>query len=153
MNDAPRARPGSSRVWDRARRAYLAVLGDHDPAVPQLVAGALDLRLGYEPDEWDRERTIIVSGPEDFAELREVVETATGVGTWPRCVGPTGTAIAAQIAIERSAPLSGLLLAMEDLIDRRSPWGRWRTMVDTMGPRVARIDEITVDLRVIEPDR
>ncbi len=111
------------------------------------------MRLGYEDGEWDRSAPAVVSGPADLAELADIVEAAMGVGTWPRHPSPAGAAITARLTVARPAPLLGLLLAMEGLIERRSPWGQWRTMVDTMALRVAEIDSITLDLRVVDPDR
>ncbi|MEZ5244390.1 MAG: hypothetical protein R2707_04770 [Acidimicrobiales bacterium] len=151
MHDPLRARPGSSGSWDRARRAYVALLGGDDPAAVLLAAGALDLRLGYEPGEWDPSRCIVVSGPDDLAQLRAVVEEAVGVGAWPLVDPADGEPIGTHLGPGRSGAMLGLLMAMEGLVESRSPWGRWRTVVDTIAARVATIDEVTVDLRVVQP--
>lgn len=114
-------------------------------------AGASDLRLGHDPATPWPDGAVVLSGPDDLAELRDVVETVTGVGSWPRPPEVDGaTVVRARVAIHRPAALLGLLLAMEGLIERRSPWGRWRTTVDTLAARVATIDSIGVDLRLVE---
>ena len=138
-------------MWGRARRAYVDVLGADDPAAQLLADGALDLRLGHEASEIDPARRLVVSGPRDFCELREIVESAIGVGAWPTPGPGEGVVVRAPVTPDRPAAMLGLLLAMEELIDRRSPWARWRTVVDTLAARVNAIEALTVDLRVIEP--
>ncbi|MEQ8841302.1 MAG: hypothetical protein RIB98_09995 [Acidimicrobiales bacterium] len=158
MNEPLRARPGSVGAWDRARRAYVAMLGDADPAAALVAAGALDLRLGHDSHvpgshvfEIQEPRVRIFSAPDDLRELREIVETATGVGTWPAAAPVSGEPIERRIELFSAAPLLALLVAMDGLIERRSPWGRWRTMVDTMASRVGELDAVTVSLVVQEP--
>ncbi|GJM38825.1 MAG: hypothetical protein DHS20C19_21920 [Acidimicrobiales bacterium] len=154
MNDARRARPGSDGAWDRARRAYRAVLADADPAADLLAAGALDLRPGHTAQEWDPARLVVCSGSDDLRELRAIVADATGIGTWPSSPAADATEgdeIRARVDIERSSSLLGLLIAMDGLIERRSPWGRWRSMVDTMAARVTALDSVEIHLRVVEP--
>ena len=113
MTDTPRARPGSFGGWDRARRAYLEMLGADDPARSLLAAGALDLRLGYEADAVDPNRLTLRSGPQDLVELRAIVEESTGVGTWPIGNAVTGDSIVARVGLARPATLLALLMAME----------------------------------------
>jgi len=156
MSDSQRARPGSSGSWDRARRAYVAMLGDDDPAATILSAGAVDLRPGFdqsdrpaEPTNDDRDALLLVSAPGDLSELREIVESATGVGTWPVSPVVPGELITAHVAVDAPARALGLLLAMENLIERRSPWGRWRTMVETMAVRIGDLETITVSFGVV----
>jgi hypothetical protein len=129
----------------------VALLGDDDPAAVLLAAGAIDLRLGYDEGAFEPGRRTLMSASDDLHELREIVESATGVGTWPTPVPTPGRPIRARIDLAAPAPALGLLLAMDDLIERRSPWGRWRTMVDTMAARVAELDAVTVSLVVMEP--
>ena len=151
MSDSHRARPGSSGGWDRARRAYVALLGDEDPAAVMLAAGVVDLRLGYEDGAVGLDRAALVSAPDDLHELREIVESATGPGTWPTPGVAAGEQIQARIELPTPAAALGLLLSMEDLIERRSPWGRWRTTVDTMAARVGELDAVTVSFVVRKP--
>ena len=153
MIESPRARPGSSGGWDRARRAYLALLGPDDPAAALVAAGALDLRLGYDPDDADPARRLVVSGPDDLKELREIVERAVGPGAWPPLPPVAGVPIGTRLGPGRGPAMLALLMAMDGLVERRSPWGGWRTVVDTVASRVAALDGVTVDLRVIEPHR
>jgi hypothetical protein len=148
VNDSQRARSGSDGVWVRARGAYVALLGDEDPAAAALATGAVDLRPGHSDEVPDSAAATLVSGPDDLAELREIVESATGVGTWPRSSATDGEIITVELRLERPAALLGLLLAMEGVIERRSPWGRWRTMVDTMAARVQELDVVTIDNRL-----
>jgi len=152
MSESRRARSDSSGSWDRARRAYLAVLGDADPAAALLAADMIDLRLGFSGalDAETAAHRALVSGPDDLAELRDVVESALGIGTWPRALPIDGERIGGRIEIGRPAALLGLLLTMEGLIERRSPWGKWRTAVDTMAGRVGGIRELTIDLRIVD---
>lgn len=126
------------------------MLGDEDPAAELLADGASDLRLGHDRGLASTE-LVLVSGPSDLIELREIVESALGVGTWPTSPQVEGEILRARIRVHRPAVLLGLLMAMEDLIDKRSPWGRWRTVVDTMAARVTALTEITVDVRVVRP--
>jgi hypothetical protein len=149
MSDPQRARSDPSGAWDRARRAYVALLADRDPASSLLAAGAADCRLGFAGTIPDAP-TVLVSGPDDLRELREIVESALGVGTWPARACPDGAAITARVEIDRPAAVLGLLIAMEGLIEARSPWGRWRSVVDTMAARLARLETLTIDVRVIE---
>ena len=152
MSDTHRARPGSPGSWDRARRAYVALLGDDDPGAAMIAAGAVDRRLGHD-GERALDRAALVSAPDDLHELREIVESATGVGTWPTPDGVDGDPIRARIELTAPAAALGLLLCMEDLIERRSPWGRWRTVVETIAARVAELDAVTVSFVVREPGR
>jgi len=159
MSDS-RARPDSSGSWDRARRAYLMLLGDEDPADAYLADGALDLRLGHElldPDAVvvgvggvDGAESVLFSGPGDLVEVKEIVEAATGVGTWPTPAAGHGELIRVRLELSRPAAVLGLLIAMEDLIERRSPWGRWRTVVDTIASRIAELDSVSIETRVVE---
>ena len=154
VNERERARSVSISEWDRARRAYRSLLGDGDPAVDAIERlGAVDLRPGGPAPRPDGgpARVIVVSGPADLVELREIVETATGVGTWPAPALIPGEVRTAQLPVEREAPLLGLLLAMEGLIDDRSPWRTWRTAVDTLAARVRELESITVEALIIEP--
>jgi hypothetical protein len=141
-------------VWDRARRAYLALLGGRDPAAAVVAAtGAVDLRPGGLASQTDATttQTIVVSGPADLIELREIVETATGVGTWPANEADRGEVRSSVLEVEGAAPLLGLLMAMEGLIEDRSPWRTWRTAVDTLAARVEKLRTITVEAVIIEP--
>lgn len=151
MNERERARSGPAPGWDRARRAYVGLLGADDPAASFLADGALDLRLGHDAASLDPARRLVVSGPDDLVELRTIVESAIGVGSWPAPARADGEPVVAVVGSPRPAAMLGLLMAMDGLIETRSPWGRWRTVVDTMAARVAAIDTITVDLRVVEP--
>lgn len=154
MNDGERARSTSGSEWDRARRAYRALLSDCDPAATVVERlDALDLRPGGDasaPDDGPP-RAVVVSGPADLRELREIIETATGIGTWPTPPGGEGEIRTAQIEIQRPAPLLALLLAMDGLIEDRSPWRTWRTAVDTVAGRVGGLRVVTVEARIIEP--
>jgi hypothetical protein len=147
------ARSSSQSEWDRARLAYRAFIGDRDPVADLVRLGAVDLRPGgvATVHEGDGERTIVVSGPQDLAELREIVEAAIGVGTWPVAAGTPGEIRTVHLDVEGSGPLSGLLLAMEGLIDDRSPWRRWRSAVDTIAARIATLSSITIEALIIEP--
>ena len=132
----------------------MALLGADDPATRLIADGALDLRLGHDPSEIDSvdpARRLVVSGADDLVELRAVVESAIGVGSWPAPPPADGQPVVAVVESPRPAAMLGLLIAMDGLIETRSPWGRWRTVVDTLAARVRAIDTITVDLRVIEP--
>jgi hypothetical protein len=129
----------------------VALLGDDDPAAAILAAGAVDLRLGHDDRAVGLDRATVVSAPDDLQELRAIVESATGVGTWPTPDGVDGDPIRARIELAAPAAALGLLLSMEDLIERRSPWGRWRTTVDTMAARVVALDAVTVSFVVREP--
>jgi len=151
MSESRRARSDSSGSWDRARRAYLAVLGDADPAAALLATDAVDLRLGYDDADVDPTRRLVVSGPDDLRELRTVVDAVIGPGAWPAPVADGGAPIRARLGPGRGPAMLGLLMAMEGLIERRSPWGGWRTVVDTVAARVVTIEEVTVEFRVIEP--
>ncbi len=152
MSESRRARSASSGSWDRARRAYLAVLGDADPAASLLAADVVDLRLGFGAplDAETAAPRALVSGPDDLAELRDIVESALGVGTWPRPVPVDGEPVRARVEVAQPAALLALLMTMEDLIERRSPWGKWRTAVDTMAGRVGGIRALTIDLRIVD---
>jgi hypothetical protein len=145
------ARPGPDRGWERARRAYVDLLGDDDPARAALAEGAVDLRLGFDSTTPEPATPYLISGFHDLAELREIVESAIGIGTWPISADSEGELIRARIEVDRPAAVLGLLLSMEDLIERRSPWGRWRSVVETMAARVEKLDVITTETRVIEP--
>lgn len=138
----------------RVRTAHRALLGDLDPAHDLLSDAVADLRLlgpGQPVAGWPH--IIVVSGADDLHELRTVVETATGTGTWP--ASPDGDALteagyrcagqaAGTVPVARSAALSGLLLAMENVIDDRSAWRTWRTAVDTLGPALGAVEQLTV---------
>ena len=92
-----------------------------------------------------------MSGPNDLQELRRVVETALGVGTWPTAgVGP-GEIRAVTVALDRPSAALGLLIAMEGVIDDRSPWRTWRTAIENLAPAVASIGRLTIEARLIEP--
>lgn len=126
-----------------------------DPAAAVVAAGALDLRPGHLAAEWDPARVVVCSGDDDLRELRAIVEGAVGIGCWPTSpvaadVG-AGEELRGRVAIERPAALLGLLVAMDGLIERRSPWGRWRTMVDTMAARVTALDSLELHVRIIPP--
>jgi hypothetical protein len=54
------------------------------------------------------------------------------------------------VEVAQPAALLALLMTMEDLIERRSPWGKWRTAVDTMAGRVGGIRALTIDLRIVD---
>ncbi len=54
------------------------------------------------------------------------------------------------LEVEGAAPLLGLLMAMEGLIEDRSPWRTWRTAVDTLAARVEKLRTITVEAVIIE---
>ncbi|MEM7142557.1 MAG: hypothetical protein AAF548_16160 [Actinomycetota bacterium] len=152
MTDSQRARLRPSGDWDRARRCYRDLLGDDDPVAGLVLAGALDLRPGFVHAECDPSRQMVLPAEGDLGELRAVVEAATGVGTWPSPSDGPGDRHRVGVAVARPAALLGLLLAMDGLIERRSPWGKWRTMVDTMAARVAEIEHLTMVFRVVEPD-
>ena len=162
MNERRRARSASSSEWDRARRAYRTLIGDHDPAAAAIAeGGAIDLRPGgpLPAPDTGLSRLVVVSGPADLVELREIVETATGVGTWPTAAQGnaaltamgSGALHTARLEIERPAALLGLLLAMDGLIEDRSPWGTWRTVVDTLAGRVHELRAVTIEARIVHP--
>jgi len=151
MNDSPRARPSSSGTWVRARRAYVDLLGDDDPAAAVLADGAVDLRLGHDRGEDDSSLRRLVSAPDDLAEVREIVESVIGVGAWPTAGPAPGEVTRARVELSGPTAVLGLLLSMDGLIERRSPWGRWRTVVDIMAARVAELDAVTASFVVVEP--
>jgi hypothetical protein len=132
----------------------MELIGDRDPVADLLRLGAVDLRPGgvATAHEGAGERTIVVSGPHDLVELREIVEAAIGVGTWPVASRDPGEIRTVHLDIDGPGPLSGLLLAMEGLIDDRSPWRRWRSAVDTIAARIATLRSITIEALIIEPD-
>lgn len=126
------------------------MLGEDDPAAHLLDDDTDDRRLGgIEPI--DPERRTLLSGPADLLEVRQIVEAATGIGTWPAPSAAAGEHHRVTVAVERPAAILGLLIAMENLIERRSPWGRWRTTVDTMAARIEALETVTLETVVVEP--
>ena len=111
---------------------------------------AVDLRPGG-PAPARASATLIVSGPDDLKELRAIVETATGVGSWPRSPAAPGEVRTATMPLVRPGAALGLLLAMEGLIDDRSPWRTWRTAVDTLAPAVGALDTLTIEAVIVDP--
>lgn len=160
----------------RVRAALELVLGEMDPARDLLVtpaAGltaaaadltgpAADLRLlGSETTAAAWPPIIVVSGLDDLAELRTVVERSTGVGTWPKPPSPEALSAAGyratgwvddSVPVGRPAAMAGLLLAMKGLIEDRSPWRTWRTAVDTLAPALRAVDRLTVQAERWERD-
>ena len=154
MTESRRPRSTPSPEWERARLAYQELVRGVDPAATAIKRlDAVDLRPGGPGPARSgrRARAIVVSGPADLVELREIVEAATGVGTWPTTVGAPGEVRTARLDLHRSAPLLSLLLAMDGLIDDRSPWRTWRTTVDTLAGRVRKLRSITIEALIIRP--
>jgi hypothetical protein len=155
VNDASRARSVSPGEWDRARRAYRALIGENDPAADVLgLTGAVDLRPGVRrPDSDDPiRRVVVLAGPGDLIELREIVEAATGVGTWPSGPSVAGEIRRGRLEITRPSSLLGLLVAMEGVIDDRSPWRTWRSAVDIVAARVREIGALSLEAVIVRPD-
>ena len=135
--------------WHRARRAYGALIADVDPAAALIdELGAVDLRPGGDPT--GIEGPVVVSGPADLAELRAVVESVTGPGTWPVPPVVTGDVHRATVAVERPAPAVALVRAMEGLIDDRpGMWRTWKTTVELVAAALAEVDVLTVEAVVV----
>ena len=152
MNEPRRARSASESGWDRARREYAALLGDDDPAAEWLAGGALDLRPGG-PAPASYDGPVVVSGPADMREVRRIVEQSTGVGTWPSARAGAGPLARTTRQVARPAAVLGLLLAMEGLIEDRSPWRKWRTAVETLADRIAGLTVVTVEARLQDRGR
>jgi hypothetical protein len=152
VNSHERARSPSTPEWDRARRAYQRLIDGHDPAAFLVDPDeAHDLRPSVTVPALAAEATL-VAGPRDLQELRAVVQRSLGVGTWPAAsLIPGAELVSTEILIERPTALLGLLLAMEGLIEDRSPWRTWRSFVDTLAAAVADIESVTVETQILRP--
>lgn len=133
------------------------MIAGHDPAADAVAAeSAVDLRP--RPDApLDAAGLVVVSGPGDLAELRTIAEQSLGVGTWPSAVdvgGEVGPATlrSTHLSVERPAAVLGLLIAMEGMIEDRSPWRTWRTAVEMLAPAIADLDTLTIEARIIGTD-
>jgi hypothetical protein len=117
--------------WDRARRAYRSLIAEVDPAASAIhELGAVDLRPGGAPADLDGPR--VLSGPDDLSELRTVVESVTGWGTWP-------------------TPALALVHAMGGLIDDRTGmWRTWKTTVELVAGALASVESLTIEAVVVE---
>jgi hypothetical protein len=135
--------------WDRARRAYRALIAEVDPAASAISeSGAVDLRPGGAPVPVGGSH--VLSGPDDLIELRTVVEHVTGPGTWPSSRA-TGDVLRATLPLERPAPALALAHAMEGLIDDRTGmWRTWKTTVESVAAALAQIDSLTVEAIVVD---
>jgi hypothetical protein len=156
VNDPRWARSRTPGEWERARLAYQALVRADDPAGSLLSADdVVDLRPRADLSGWCRPsgcRSVIVAGPDDLAELRQVVERSLGVGTWPRSrSGPelAATTRTATILLPSAGPALSLLMAMEGLIEDRSPWRRWRTAVETIASEVEALESLTAQATVL----
>jgi hypothetical protein len=152
VNSHKRARSQSTPEWDRARRAYQRLIDGHDPAAALVEAGdTQDLRPSVIAPSAEVAPTL-VAGPRDLQELRAVVERSLGVGTWPAAaLIPGAEVVSTEISIEHPTALLGLLLAMEGLIEDRSPWRNWRSFVDTLAAAVDEIESVTVETQILRP--
>jgi len=138
--------------WSRVRGAYAALIADKDPWKAQLAAGAFDLRVGYGSDELNNLSgdTVVVSGPGDLAELREIVERMTGPATWPVSTVPTDFEIietrSATLHLVRPAIALGLVMAMEGHIeDRARAWRTWKTAVESLAGAISPEFQVTIE--------
>lgn len=136
--------------WDRARLAYRDLLGDADPAAGVLVGNdVVDLR----PEGLGERRldpVTVVSGPGDLLELRTVVESITGVGTWPAPPPVDGAVLRASIVLDRPVPAVRLVAALEGLIiDRGAMWRTWRTTMELVAARLAEVPRLSVEAVVV----
>lgn len=100
---------------------------------------------------------IVVAGPEDLAELRDVVERVTGPGTWPfRHQPQPGWTLAEthteSVPIERPAQLMGFVVAIDELLpDRSAAWRTRKTLREAIGVSLKGVDSVTVSAWRIEP--
>ncbi len=155
-----RPKPGSStgEGWGRVRVAYSALFADHDPWAAEIERGATDLRVGYSSAELHQLTgdAVLVSGPGDLLELREVVERMTGPATWPSSTLPSGFDIietrALELVLERPASALGLIMAMETHIeDRARAWRTWKTTVESLAGAIPTGFRLSVESSLLGP--
>lgn len=79
-----------------------------------------------------------------------VVERALGVGSWPVPEQRDGGLRSAELDLAGPGGLLALLVSLEGLIEIRSPWRTWRTVVDGLAPAVAELDTVTVEAMVVD---
>ncbi|MDW3218493.1 MAG: hypothetical protein R8F63_07740 [Acidimicrobiales bacterium] len=108
-----------------------------------LAAGAADLRP-FADGSLPVPAGAVVAGPDDLREIRDVVDTQLGVGCWPRNELIVGERRTSRVALPRGAA-TALVHALEGRIELRSPWGKWRTVVDIMAVRLDALETVTLD--------
>lgn len=93
---------------------------------------------------------MVVSGPADLVELRAVVESITGTGTWPPPPSGVGDVRRATVRLDRPARALAVVHALDGLIeDRSGMWRTWKTVVELVGARLGEIETLTVEARIV----
>jgi len=138
--------------WDRARLAYRHLLGGADPVADLLAGGdAVDLRpAGIETIGETAGELVVVSGPDDLLELRAIVESIAGTGTWPVPPPPSGETRRGSVELASPGPALRLVAALEGLVDDRGGmWRTWKTTTELVAARAARLRRLTVEAVVV----
>jgi len=150
----------SGNGWGRVRVAYAALIADHDPWEVEIKGGTTDLRVGYSLSELHQTTggAVLVSGPGDLLELREVVERMTGPATWPLSMVPSGFDIietrTVQLVLERPASALGLIMSMEAHIeDRAGAWRTWKTTVESLAGAIPSGFRLSTEASLLGPTR
>ncbi len=144
------------------RRALGRLWSDDDP-VADLAAGADDLRP-WGVDALDRVACgadrVLVSGPDDLAELRRCVATVCGPESWPAPPAgpPRGWRV---LERRRCAPVAVTPAAVGALVrslgpwvdDRVAQWRTWPTAVEAVMAAWEGRGTLSVDVMLVERQR